>query len=127
MPLAATRASTRPGTVRPSDGANVSRLITRSSLTGLIILFLFRTPGLSSPVAISVDFRDISSNNVYNKCKIYNAESGAAHAAGSGGGPIGEEEGGVMFANRTRVLLVLSQDVMDRARVYVGQATIMLK
>ena len=32
-----------------------------------------------------------------------------------------------MFANRTRVLLVLSQDVMDRARVYVGQATIMLK
>jgi len=32
-----------------------------------------------------------------------------------------------MFANRTRVLLVLSQDVIDRARVYVGQATITLK
>jgi len=33
----------------------------------------------------------------------------------------------VMFANKTRVLLVLSQDVLDRARVFAGKATATLK
>ncbi len=32
-----------------------------------------------------------------------------------------------MFANNTRVLLVLSQDVLDRARVFAGKATATLK
>ncbi len=32
-----------------------------------------------------------------------------------------------MFENRTRVLLVISQDVLDRARVLAGRATITLK
>jgi hypothetical protein len=32
-----------------------------------------------------------------------------------------------MFANETRVLLVLSQDVLDRARVFAGRATTTLK
>jgi CBS domain-containing protein len=33
----------------------------------------------------------------------------------------------VMFANKTRVLLVLSQDVVDQARVFAGKATTTLK
>ena len=32
-----------------------------------------------------------------------------------------------MFDNKTRVLLVLSQDVLDRARVFAGKATTSLK
>ena len=32
-----------------------------------------------------------------------------------------------MFNNRTRVLLILSQDVLDRARVVAGKATTTLK
>ena len=32
-----------------------------------------------------------------------------------------------MFENKTRVLLVISQDVLDRARVLAGRATIRLK
>jgi hypothetical protein len=32
-----------------------------------------------------------------------------------------------MLDNKTRVLLVLSQDVLDRARVLAGKATVMLK
>ena len=32
-----------------------------------------------------------------------------------------------MFSNKTRVLLVVSQDVLDRARVFAGQATATLK
>ena len=32
-----------------------------------------------------------------------------------------------MFANKTRVLLILSQDVLDRARVLAGNATATLK
>lgn len=32
-----------------------------------------------------------------------------------------------MFANKTRVLLVLSQEVLDRARVYAGKATTTIK
>ena len=32
-----------------------------------------------------------------------------------------------MFENRTRVLLILSQDVLDRARVLAGKATAALK
>ena len=32
-----------------------------------------------------------------------------------------------MFANNTRVLLVLSQDILDRARVMAGKATASLK
>ncbi len=32
-----------------------------------------------------------------------------------------------MFENKARVLLVLSQDVLDRARVLAGRATITLK
>lgn len=32
-----------------------------------------------------------------------------------------------MFATKTRVLLVLSQDVLDRARVVAGKATAALK
>jgi len=33
----------------------------------------------------------------------------------------------VMFARKTRVLLILPQDVLDRARVLAGKATTMLK
>ncbi|MBI3029715.1 MAG: hypothetical protein HYY64_09415 [Candidatus Rokubacteria bacterium] len=33
----------------------------------------------------------------------------------------------VMFENKTRVLLILPQDVLDRARVLAGKATTMLK
>jgi hypothetical protein len=32
-----------------------------------------------------------------------------------------------MFENKTRVLLILSQDVLDRARVFAGKATTALK
>jgi hypothetical protein len=32
-----------------------------------------------------------------------------------------------MFANKTRVLLVLSEDVLDRARVFAGKATATFK
>lgn len=32
-----------------------------------------------------------------------------------------------MFENKTRVLLILSQDVLDRARVFAGKATSTLK
>ncbi len=32
-----------------------------------------------------------------------------------------------MFANKTGVLLILSQDVLDRARVFAGKATTALK
>jgi len=32
-----------------------------------------------------------------------------------------------MFSNKTRVLLVVSQDVLDRARVFAGRATATLK
>ena len=32
-----------------------------------------------------------------------------------------------MFANKTGVLLILSQDVLDRARVFAGKATTTLK
>jgi hypothetical protein len=32
-----------------------------------------------------------------------------------------------MFANETRILLVLPQDVLDRARVFAGRATTTLK
>jgi hypothetical protein len=34
---------------------------------------------------------------------------------------------GALFAHKTRVLLVLSQDVLDRARALAGTATTMLK
>ncbi|MBI3636723.1 MAG: hypothetical protein HY216_11035 [Candidatus Rokubacteria bacterium] len=33
----------------------------------------------------------------------------------------------MMFANRTSVLLILPQDVLDRARVFTGKATTALK
>ena len=32
-----------------------------------------------------------------------------------------------MFENKTKVLLILSQDVLDRARVFAGKATTALK
>jgi len=32
-----------------------------------------------------------------------------------------------MFANKTRVLLIVSQDILDRARVFAGRATTTLK
>jgi hypothetical protein len=32
-----------------------------------------------------------------------------------------------MFENRTRVLLILPQEAMDRARAYAGKATMALK
>jgi hypothetical protein len=32
-----------------------------------------------------------------------------------------------MFANKTRVLLIISQDILDRARVFAGKATTTLK
>ena len=35
--------------------------------------------------------------------------------------------GGVMFAKKTSVLLVISRDVLDRARVLAGRATAVLK
>jgi hypothetical protein len=33
----------------------------------------------------------------------------------------------MMFEDKTRVLLILSQDVVDRARVFAGRATTKLK
>jgi hypothetical protein len=36
-------------------------------------------------------------------------------------------EGGVMQANKTRVLLVLPQELLDRSRVLAGKATASLK
>jgi hypothetical protein len=38
-----------------------------------------------------------------------------------------DRQGVVMFTNKTKVLLVLTQDVLDRARVLAGKATIALK
>jgi hypothetical protein len=37
------------------------------------------------------------------------------------------EMGGAMLANRTRVLLILPQDVLDRARVLAGKSTTTIK
>jgi hypothetical protein len=37
------------------------------------------------------------------------------------------QDGGGLFTNKARVLLVLSQDVLDRARVFAGRATTTLK
>jgi hypothetical protein len=42
-------------------------------------------------------------------------------------GSAGRYGGGVMFENRCRVLLILPQDVLDRARVVAGKATTTLK
>lgn len=39
----------------------------------------------------------------------------------------GRYGGGVMFENKSRVLLILPQDVLDRARVVAGKATTTLK
>src|SRR2546422_3723776 len=36
-------------------------------------------------------------------------------------------QGVVMFPNKTKVLLILTQDVLDRARVLAGEATTALK
>ena len=45
--------------------------------------------------------------------------------------PSGQESAGrqevVMLGNRTKVLLILSQDVVDQARIVAGKATITLK
>src|SRR6058998_1101921 len=38
-----------------------------------------------------------------------------------------DRQGVVMFTNKTKVLLVLTQDVLDRARVLAGEATTALK
>src|SRR2546425_11616500 len=38
-----------------------------------------------------------------------------------------DRQGVVMFPNKTKVLLVLTQDVLDRARVLAGGATTALK
>src|SRR3989454_2269920 len=40
--------------------------------------------------------------------------------------PLGRQ-GVVMLTNKTKVLLVLTQDVLDRARVFAGKATTALK
>jgi len=42
-------------------------------------------------------------------------------------GPAGRRRGGVMFEQKTRVLLVLPQEFLDRARVMAGKATTALK
>jgi hypothetical protein len=38
-----------------------------------------------------------------------------------------QEAGGVMFTNKTKVLVVVSQDIVDRARVVAGKATTAFK
>jgi hypothetical protein len=48
------------------------------------------------------------------------------HGGASGGGPA-ERRAEDMFANKTRVLLVLPQDLLDRARVMAGKTTTTLK
>ena len=58
---------------------------------------------------------------LYNKCNLYD-EYGAL----AGRGP-GRLTRGVMFENKTKVLLILRQDVLDRARVLAGKATTTLK
>jgi len=40
--------------------------------------------------------------------------------------PLGRQEV-VMFENKTKVLLILSQDVVDQARIVAGKAMITLK
>jgi hypothetical protein len=37
------------------------------------------------------------------------------------------DKGGAMFASKTRVLLILAQDVLDEARIFAGKATTALK
>jgi hypothetical protein len=63
----------------------------------------------------------MSSNNLYN---IYNSKT--QHEAGEQAGLIGGG-GGVMFENKTRVLLILPQDMLDQARVMAGKAMTTLK
>src|SRR3989304_4652233 len=62
----------------------------------------------------------MSSNSLY---KTYTKPQ---HEAGEQAGLIGGG-GGVMFENKTRVLLILPQDVLDRARVLAGKAMTTLK
>src|SRR5712692_8612226 len=50
---------------------------------------------------------------------------GRSGPGAAGGARRGKEE--KMFPNKTRVLLVLPQDVLDRARVLAGEATTTLK
>jgi hypothetical protein len=60
---------------------------------------------------------------LYKRYKTYaKASAGIKRIAG---GPAGY--GGVMFADKTKVLLVLPQAELDRARVVAGKATTALK
>src|SRR5204862_1622109 len=61
--------------------------------------------------AIPVDSASSLDYNIYNKCKLYKDEAREVP----------------MVDNRTRVLLILSQDALDRARVLAGRATTALK
>jgi hypothetical protein len=46
---------------------------------------------------------------------------------GAGVRSVRNSEGGVMFENKTKVLLIVPQDVLDRARGLAGEATTTLK
>jgi hypothetical protein len=59
--------------------------------------------------------------NKYNICNVYSGRVAAERARTADRG------GGVMFQNGSRVLLILPQDILDRARVLAGKATAALK
>jgi hypothetical protein len=59
--------------------------------------------------------------SIYKKYKLYKKSQTGIRSAPAG------SAGVVMFTNKTKVLLLLQQDVLDRARVLAGKATIGLK
>ncbi len=63
---------------------------------------------------------------LYNKYKKYQAGN-ARRGRPAGSGPGLRETEVAMFEEKTRVLLILSRDVVDRARVFAGKATTALK
>jgi hypothetical protein len=63
---------------------------------------------------------------LYNKYKKYQARN-ARRGRPAGSRPGLRETEVAMFEEKTRVLLILSRDVVDRARVFAGKATTALK
>jgi hypothetical protein len=59
--------------------------------------------------------------NKYNICTVYSGRAAGERARTADRG------GGVMFQNGSKVLLILPQDILDRARVLAGKATAALK
>lgn len=55
------------------------------------------------------------------------AETSQGYTSRSLTGRAGQNTGVAMFHDKARVLLILSQDVLDRARVFAGKATTALK